>query len=130
MPSTNVQKRAAIFIAAAAIVAALAVIYYLFSPTESSLFPRCPFYWLTGYKCPGCGSQRAIHALLHGDFHSAVCYNALMVASLPIVALYCYAELARVRHRRLYAVVCAPASIWIVLAVVMAWWIFRNMLDC
>lgn len=128
MFSVKVRKRAAILIVAAAIVAALAVVYYFFSPEESGFFPRCPFYWLTGYKCPGCGSQRAIHALLHGDFCGAMGYNALMVVSIPIVALYCYVELARVRHSRLYAAVCAPAVIWIVLAVVVAWWIFRNVL--
>lgn len=124
MLSIKVHKPAAIFfIVAAAIVA---VVYYCFSPAEISFFPRCPFYWLTGYKCPGCGTQRAIHALMHGDFSGAIGYNALMVVSLPVVALYCYAEIARVRHRRLYETVCAPAVILAVLAVVVAWWISRN----
>ena len=51
------------------VVAALVVfgfIYFALDPSRSDLFPRCVFLSLTGYKCPGCGSQRAIHALLHG----------------------------------------------------------------
>ena len=42
---------------------ALTIIYYRVSPTSSVFFPKCAFLMLTGLKCPGCGSQRAVHAL-------------------------------------------------------------------
>ena len=58
-------------IAAAALIAA----YYRLGP-ESGLYPRCMFRQLTGLDCPGCGSQRAIHALLHGHVAEAWGYNA------------------------------------------------------
>ena len=29
--------------------------------------PGCPFLGLTGWFCPGCGSSRAIRALVSGD---------------------------------------------------------------
>jgi hypothetical protein len=35
--------------------------------------------------CPGCGSLRAVHHLLHGDVVAAFKLNPLMVASLPVL---------------------------------------------
>ena len=66
---------------------ALAIVYYRVSPTSSVFFPKCAFLMLTGLKCPGCGSQRAVHALLHADLASAFAHNALLVLSLPYLAL-------------------------------------------
>ena len=52
----------------AALLAVMAgVVYFTFDPAQEAYFPRCTFLTLTGYQCPGCGSQRALHALLHGD---------------------------------------------------------------
>lgn len=31
----------------------------------------CPFKYLTGYDCPGCGFQRAFIALIKGDFQES-----------------------------------------------------------
>jgi hypothetical protein len=31
----------------------------------------CPFKYLTGYDCPGCGFQRSVLALLNGNFHES-----------------------------------------------------------
>lgn len=50
---------------------ALGVVYFFFDPAGSRLFPRCPFLSLTGLRCPGCGSQRALHSLLHGEIARA-----------------------------------------------------------
>ena len=63
------------------------IIYFTFNPVESVLFPKCPFLTLTGLKCPGCGSQRAIHALLHLDILSAFQHNALLIISIPYIIL-------------------------------------------
>ncbi len=65
----------------------LSVLYFVFDPAEHVVFPKCPFKMLTGWDCPGCGSQRAIHALLHGDVLSAFRLNALMVLAVPYLAL-------------------------------------------
>lgn len=119
--------RRKVFISAIIVTAIAFVIVYLFlDPAANRLFPKCPFYMLTDYKCPGCGSQRAIHALLNGEFIEAFKYNALMVVSIPVILLYGYAEIMNKRKPRLYAALCSPTVIWIILAVVIAWWIFRN----
>ncbi|MBK9015906.1 MAG: DUF2752 domain-containing protein [Saprospiraceae bacterium] len=56
--------------------------YFLFDPASSSFFPKCPFS-RPRLKCPGCGSQRAIHALLHLQVGRAFSENPLMVISIP-----------------------------------------------
>lgn len=60
-------------------------IYFRVNPNDSSFFPKCPLLTLTGIKCPGCGSQRAIHALLHADIRTAFSYNALFIISIPYI---------------------------------------------
>ena len=65
---------------------ALCVLYAV-NPSKSRLFPPCPLYWLTGLYCPGCGSLRAMHLLLHGNIKGAFGMNPLMVLSLPVLGL-------------------------------------------
>ena len=50
----------------------LAVLFFFLDPAKHTIFPRCVFNSLTGYYCPGCGSQRAIHSMLHLDFAGVV----------------------------------------------------------
>jgi len=64
----------------------LAIIYFRFDPALYP-FPRCPFNLLTGLYCPGCGSQRAIHALLHGQLQRAANFNLLAVVCTPILLI-------------------------------------------
>ncbi len=108
------------------LVAAVAV-YFAFNPSGSAWFPKCPFLMLTGWQCPGCGSQRAIHSLLHLDIVSALRYNFLLVFSLPLLAVLLYAEAVRVRKPAFYAKVHRVAYIWACFAVVCLWWLLRNL---
>src|SRR5690606_24897344 len=61
------------------------IVYFFYNPSHSPLFFPCPFHYLTGFYCPGCGSQRAIHLLLHGNIIGAFRFNPLMVLTLPIL---------------------------------------------
>jgi len=58
-----------------------------FDPATCGIFPPCPVRYLTGWYCPGCGSLRAIHQLLHGNLHAAWTLNPLTVVVLPFL---CY----------------------------------------
>ena len=69
----------------------LAVLFFLLNPSEHQLFPRCIFNTVTGYYCPGCGSQRAIHSLLHLNFAGVVGNNFLFIPAVAAVA-YHYAH--------------------------------------
>src|SRR5690348_15182815 len=63
-----------------------AIFLFWFDPSQSALYPLCYFHRLTGLWCPGCGSLRALHQLLHGNLSAALHYNALLVLSLPLIA--------------------------------------------
>ena len=104
-------------------------IYYALDPSASALFPKCAFHSLTGYKCPGCGSQRAVHALLHGHVAAAFGHNALLFIVVPWIALCLFAEGQRLRNPRLYARLNAPLLVWLLLALVLLWWLLRNIFN-
>jgi Protein of unknown function (DUF2752) len=78
------QPRTMTGMAAGALLAGLAVVYK-FPPTEYAFYPRCPFYATTHWLCPGCGSTRALHALLHADLQAALHYNFLFTLLAPFV---------------------------------------------
>lgn len=60
-----------------------------------SLFPSCLFHDLTGWYCPGCGITRALHALVHFDLVRAFAMNAVLVLSLPLLAVMTLQGVAR-----------------------------------
>lgn len=107
---------------------ALAIIYYRVSPTSSVFFPKCAFLMLTGLKCPGCGSQRAVHALLHADLVSAFAHNALLVLSLPYLALLIGVRLYVYLHpaSSLRSTLESPLAIRTYFVITIAFWIARN----
>ena len=53
---------------------------FAFDPATTAFFPSCPFRLLTGWSCPGCGTLRAAHALLHGHFGVALHHNPFVLA--------------------------------------------------
>lgn len=107
----------------------LAVLYWVYNPSDYSYFPKCPFREITGYLCPGCGSQRAIHYLLNLDVISAIKENGLLVLSIPYVLTGFIVD--AVKHpgvlvlkwrKRLFG----QTAIFILLAIVIVFWIVRN----
>lgn len=105
-------------------------IYYFFNPMGSVLFPKCPFLTFTGLQCPGCGSQRAIHQLLHLNFIQAFRYNALLVLLLPIVALLFAVSANPTRHPKLYTRLHHPFVILLLFITIAGWTVLRNILGC
>lgn len=59
------------------------ILLWLFDPEGGQMHLPCPFHWLTGWHCPGCGSQRALHDLLHGRIAEAFGHNAAMILAVP-----------------------------------------------
>jgi len=64
-----------------------AAVVFCFNPATHPFYPVCQFHRLTGWNCPGCGMTRALYALLHGNFSTALHNNALLVLTLGALAV-------------------------------------------
>ena len=61
-------------------------LYIVFAEWTGLSLP-CPFHWLTGLQCPGCGATRMCAAVLHGQWDSAWQANPMLLGSLPVLLL-------------------------------------------
>jgi uncharacterized protein DUF2752 len=50
--------------------------------------PLCPFHAITGAWCPLCGGLRAVDSLAHLNLTAALHDNLVLVALLPVVAVW------------------------------------------
>ncbi len=121
------KKKALISVAAILVVTAVVIFFYI-DPNAYPLFPKCPFLVITDLECPGCGSQRAFHQLLHFDISGAFHQNTLVVLFGPYIVLGFYLEyfdgdnkLPRIKN----ALFGKYAAISI-LVVIIGYWIGRN----
>lgn len=118
------------FVIACTAVVVVSLLYFFVDARGAGIFPQCPFYVLTGLFCPGCGSQRAVSALLHLEIGSALRYNILLVASLPIIFYSSYAAVVntfstkKVVQQRLFHTVW---FIRLIAVVVLLFWVLRNL---
>ena len=120
------MKRRNAYILVGVAVAAVCAVYFVVDPAVSRVVPKCLFHQLTGWQCPGCGSQRMLHALLHGDIAAAWHHNAVLLLLLPLLASLLWLELNRTRHPRLYMRVHSVPVALTAVSLLVAWWIFRN----
>ena len=110
------------------LVVILCIVYYRYNPEVYHFFPECPFHKYTHLDCPGCGSQRAIHALLNGQITQAINYNLLLVLSLPMLLVHFSLKGLTMVTGRDYELKIwyKPITPKIIFALVMVFWIARN----
>ncbi|MBB76221.1 MAG: hypothetical protein CMJ75_17065 [Planctomycetaceae bacterium] len=112
----------------ATVVAALyAAALFVWPPAEVSCFPKCLFFTATNLYCPGCGGQRAVHALLHMHLRYALRCNLLTMSALPFLAV----AYDRWTTRVWYSATPAPRrpdpkAIWSLLGFIILFWVLRN----
>ncbi len=103
-------------------------IYGMFDPEASNFFPKCPFLSLTGFQCPGCGSQRAVHQLIQGNFSGAFQYNPLLIIALPYILAAILFEFPSFKNKylSLQAFLFGKKTIYLIFIIIVSFWIFRN----
>lgn len=114
-----------LYIAGGIILLVFAIVFYVYDPSTSIFFPKCPFMMLTGLPCAGCGSQRAIHSLLHLRISDALHYNVLVVILLPVLAVLMTASFLREKHPGFYNLTHNKYVANTLLVVVLLWWVLR-----
>ena len=107
---------------------AAGVMLYAVDPNQPGHYPTCPFLAVTGLYCPGCGSLRAVHDLLHGDVPGALARNPLAVLAVPylVVALVTWV-MRRTGHPAPRSTQLPAWTIWALLALVLAFGVARNL---
>lgn len=99
----------------------------LTDPESGGTFPKCGFYTITGYYCPGCGMTRALHNVLHLNIFRALQFNALIVLAIPIFAyFYTYWILAVYTDKKLPTFVVKKPYMYTLIALIALFVIGRN----
>jgi len=108
----------------------LVFIFWRFDPNDKKFFPTCPFYYLTGYRCIGCGSQRAIHSLLNLNLHEAIKDNLLVVISIPyLISGFVFDSIKQPSMKILKwrKILFGTKAIIIILIILLSFWVLRNL---
>jgi hypothetical protein len=99
-----------------------------FNPATTGLFPSCPLHALTGFYCPGCGSLRAVHQLLHGNLGAAFALNPFAVIALPFLLYGLASQVSlQLRGRRLPHFFIPGGWIWTLAAAIIVFGVVRNL---
>lgn len=107
--------------------ALIATLYFFVDPAGAAWMPKCIIKCLTGLDCPGCGSQRFLHALLHADFAEAARANLLLFAVLPYIIFWIWVEADPASTPRLHRALNSIPAVITLLLIILIWSIFRNL---
>jgi hypothetical protein len=116
-----------ILVASALALAIVASILFLFNPARSGFYPICLFHKSTGLLCPGCGSLRAMHQLLHGHVTAAMHFNALLVLSLPVGGWFGGKFVFAKLKNKPAGFNVSPEALWCGLVVLLLFGMLRNL---
>lgn len=121
---SNTTKRILVI---AIVVVGLIILYGIFDPATSIAAPKCLFKTLTGYDCPSCGGQRALHALLNGKVGRAFMLNPFLFIVTPLIITIAYSTFSKSKlAQHLKPIVQSSTAIGIYLFLYFVWWILRN----
>lgn len=110
-------------------VVAVAVAYFACcDPLQTPWAPQCWFYRWTGWRCPGCGTQRAFYQLMHLHIGQAFRLNPLLFVAVPYLCIAGWLEYfgGRRNHPTLYCRLFGSRGLTVVLAVILCYWVVRN----
>lgn len=116
------------FISLTLLALVLLSLYFYINPTSVDLFPKCYFYSMTNLHCPGCGSQRALHDLLHGNIWQALQHNFLIILAFLVLVYQVYIWLTNhfKKEKKTKNILYATTTPWIIFGVIIVFWIARN----
>ena len=109
-------------------IAAVLIVLYFVNPNEGHGLIPCPLHAFTGLYCPGCGTARAVHSLLHLQVFRAFRFNPASMILLPFIAFYVVFgifDFMKTGSNRLNRILPQKPLI-VILVLLMIFGIFRN----
>lgn len=100
---------------------------YLVDPAQPGHYPACPFRWATGLDCPGCGTLRALHQLLHGHPGAAADHNLFFLIVAPVLTVGWVVAVARAAGWSRPLPRVPPRLLPVIPVLVIAFWATRNL---
>lgn len=94
---------------------------------DARWMPGCLFHKVTGLHCPGCGMTRATVAAARGDLAAAFRYNPVGMVVFPLAVVALGVELLGWVWGRRIGWHPRPRLAWTLVAVIVAFWILRNL---
>ena len=79
---------------------------------------------LTGYKCPGCGTQRALYAFLHGRIMAGILENPILLPSVGYAGLLMF-----VKSKPIYTILSGKIACRTIAVIFCAYWLLRNIFN-
>lgn len=125
MPMFNNKQLFFVYLFFLIIILCAGFILYSIPPTENSIYPPCIFHKITGLYCPGCGSTRAIHSLLHLEIRKAFAYNPLVVIFLPFISLWLLISIYRIKKGQSTIILPNGFALFFLILIV-SFWVLRN----
>ena len=121
--------RWALLVAVTLLCGVTAVWLYQRGPGLDGMTAGCVFHKATGLHCPGCGMTRATYALMHGDVGAAFRLNPVGLILFPVALALTGLEAVAWARGRPWPVrlVPGPRIAWALVALVIGFWILRNL---
>ena len=107
--------------------AGIAATVFFFNPASHDFYPVCQFHKITGLNCPGCGGTRALYALLHGKFSTALRDNVLLVGGVFFLALRSGWFAVKKIYGRANGEFFPAKFLWPLLVVMLVFTVLRNL---
>lgn len=105
----------------------IAGVLWVVQPEKCAWLPPCPFHWLTGLHCPGCGTTRALHKLVHGDIAAGFRLNSLTMLLLPVLLYTLVSDVyCEVTGRQVRSILVSARASVVIAVLIIAFGILRN----
>ncbi len=109
------------------ILAIIAAVLYFLPPSETKLFPGCPWHMLTGTYCPGCGSVRGVTEIVNGNLFGLWNQNPLAMVLAPIIIYAAIRKVVEAVAAYQMPAILTPQWVYVVLLImILAYWVLRN----
>lgn len=135
MWSRKIGEEDKAFFPAALVFFGVAALMWLFAELFPTAVERlrwkipCPIWALTGLYCPGCGGQRAVRALLHGDLLSSLYYHPVILPAALYLIVYLISQgVNRLTKGKTPALCFKSWHLYVFLGLLALQWIGKNVL--